>query len=220
MMKKTTISRWLQITMMVAIAVVATTCATDKDNLNTVNENVLLTPTAYEGEWKVNDQMVDTARLEVTAMDGGDVAVATASVRLPGQYLLSNYVVPLYAQAKGYEADDVSFEVFNQYTDLRLMMQGYSQQSQFLSFAQSSSPGYGYQVVWFLAKIDDTMYRVILMSKDTVIAILQKGTGQWTLGIRIDGILLSDMYASMLTELPLQLPTAVNLYYSTKRRIG
>lgn len=224
-MKRNVRNWWRAALLTVAMTALTMSCSVDDaDSRPVMQSDANYSGSAiYDGEWTVNKQMVDTARLVVGA-DGGFDVVQAMRVRLPERYLLSTYIVPLYAQAYGYKVDDVRFELANQPVNIGMETLGYSEQSKYMSFGsapmQDADDKYVFLSCSFTAAINGTSYHVSLLAKEKATAVMQYGTGQWTLAIPISGFLLADTTASTQAQLTLQLPVTFYLYYNTKTRIG
>ena len=162
----------------------------------------------YEGEWTVNQQVVDTARLVV--------ANNMLQLRLPEDYLFSTYILPRITSENG------AYEFDNDPIDIHVAPQGYSETSQYMSFSsetlQSNDSPRWYTPGSFLA-LGSTPYQILLLSKENATAVYQNTTGQWTLGIPIDGFLLTNLFLSTHQSELMELPITVTIYYNTKRRI-
>jgi len=188
-----------------AAIVVGTTCCSvnGTDDASAQSDAETLTPAIYEGEWTVNKQVVDTARL---------VVGTPVRVRLPEEYLLS-----LCATTD----DNAIFEPQSVATEIWLYEQGYSEQSQYLTFSsealQSSNAALRFNVCSFVADVNGKPHRFGLLCQDNANAVIQKITGQWTLGIPLCAFLITDMATGQSDVY--ELPATVNLFYSTKQRV-
>lgn len=167
----------------------------------------MVSQTVYEGEWTVNRQVVDTARL---------VVGPTLHVRLPESYLLS------LCQSADKSNLVAKAEPLNVPAEIQLVAQGYSEQSQYMAFApsmlQDASAGVRFRASSFSVLIDDRLHRVSLLCQENANAVMQTATGQWTLGIPVSALLVTDMTTGQSVEH--RLPGTVTIYYNTKRRIG
>lgn len=161
----------------------------------------------YEGEWSVNKQVVDTARMEVNA--NGEI-----QVRLPESYLLG-LCFP--------ETTNEVVEPSNVPSLVKVYQQGFSETSQYMSIGSEMTQNDIAERVFvncsFLATIGRTPYSIHLLSKELATAIIQNTTGQWTLSIPIDGFALTNLYLSSRETELVELPQTVTIYYNTKRRI-
>ncbi|MBO7140411.1 MAG: hypothetical protein J6W19_07585 [Prevotella sp.] len=161
----------------------------------------------YEGEWSVNKQVVDTARMEVRA--NGKI-----EVRLPEHYLLS-LCFP--------DETDMAIETSNSASLIEVHEQGYSETSQYMSIGSDMTQTNEAETFFinssFMAAIDRTPYSIQLLSREYATAVIQNTTGQWTLSIPIDGFALTNLYLSTDESETVELPQTVTIYYNTKRRI-
>lgn len=158
----------------------------------------------YDGEWTVNKQVVDTARLVVRTN-------GVIEVRLPESYLLE-LCFP----------DDVGNKKSGNIANLiEVYQQGYSEQSQYMSFysntIKTDDAKNCFGTFSFQATIEDEPCSITLLSYENATAVMQTTTGQWTLGIPIDAFLVKNLSTAKSTERKLSIP--VTLYYNTKRRI-
>ena len=175
----------------------------------------------YEGEWTVNRQVVDTARLVVV-----DNVI---QIRLPEKYLLST-CFGLYGDKWGDNVPDeddissvgnlVSYEPHDTPVTVQMLAQGYSEQSQYMSFAGALMLDGGSPLRFnncsFEATVDNVPYRIDLLAGETATAVLQNATGQWTLGIPIDAFLVSNLETG---EVELNEISSTTIYYNTKKKI-
>lgn len=162
----------------------------------------------YEGEWSVNKQVVDTARMELNA--NGEI-----QLRLPESYLLG-LCFP--------EATNEVVKPSNVPSLVKVYQQGFSDTSQYMSLDPEMTQNANAERIFvncsFLASVGRTPYSIHLLSKELATAIIQNATGQWTLSIPIDGFVLTNLYLSSTDESEtVELPHTVTIYYNTKRRI-
>ena len=228
-MKRSIKNLWLP-TLLTAILLLPTACSTEDSYMEDKNQDFFYNTSAegsvtYEGEWTVDKQVVDTALLAVVNND--------IVLRLPEQYLLSTYIIPLFYADKSVNgiplldpnsAEGVSYEPLGIPSEIRFTALGYSESSQYNMGSSSTLKDLGVQVLnvtcSFRAVIDSTIYLISLLSEEEAMAILQKASGQWTLGIPIDGFLLENISTGQSTVKHQQLlSSTVTLYYNTKRRI-
>ncbi len=167
----------------------------------------MVSQTVYEGEWTVNRQVVDTARL---------VVGPTLHVRLPESYLLS------LCQSADKSNLVAKAEPLNVPAEIQLVAQGYSEQSQYMAFASptllDANAELRFNTSSFSVLIDGRLHRVSLLCPDNANAVMQTDMGQWTLGIPVSALLVTDMTTGQSVEH--RLPGTVTIYYNTKRRIG
>ena len=162
----------------------------------------------YEGEWSVNKQVVDTARMELNA--NGEI-----QLRLPESYLLG-LCFP--------EATNEVVKPSNVPSLVKVYQQGFSDTSQYMSLDYEMTQNDNAERIFvncsFLASVGRTPYSIRLLSKELATAIIQNATGQWTLSIPIDGFVLTNLYLSSTDKSEtVELPHTVTIYYNTKRRI-
>ncbi len=207
---KENIMKWLLSALLTAMTGLTAGCGTegDADASSIAPSSDAYSGTAYgrgvyEGEWTVNKQVVDTARIVVnTAM----------RVRLPQSYLL------------GLCFPDKSATVVesNTPTTIWVYSEGYSEQSQYMAFESTMEQYDGTQRLYntcsFEALVGGEKYRISLLSKENANAVFQNVTGQWTLGIPINSFLVKNMATGETTEKRLSI--TVSLYYNTKKRVG
>lgn len=221
---------WLQA---LAVAIISLTVACSVDDADVYDavpshNSVVATTGIYEGEWTVNKQVVDTARLVVT-----DNVI---QVRLPEKYLVSTYLLPFYnsvffgnigdKNGKGGVNEGVpiggvvSYEFHDTPVTAQVSAQGYSEQSQYMSFMSSTmldgSLLTRFNAFSFEMAVNSMPFHIDLLSREYATAVIQNATGQWTLGIPIDGFLVKDLTTgeSMVHEV-----SGTIIYYNTKRRI-
>jgi len=209
-------SKWT-IALLTLIAVILTGCAAGdaneevnmKDaNINTANEGYGI----YDGEWTVNKQVVDTARLVVTDK---------LSIRLP-----ENYLTSLCFQSNQKDINSVTFingavKPQGHPADIRFSVQGYSEVAQFSTFlptmVNSGRETY-YIPSSFNVTINDRAYRVDLLSSENGNIIYRTDTGLWTIAISVNGFIVTSLETK--EQFERQLPIVTTLYFNTKKRIG
>jgi hypothetical protein len=203
----------LQALLTVVMPLIAACSVADEDSSEPTmsdNNNVAFSG-IYEGEWTVNSQVVDTARLVVTDN--------LMQLRLPEEYLLSTYILPHLTDHTG----SLDYHLGSIPTGILIEPQGYSQMSQYMSFAsptiQESSTKRWYKSCSFYANIGGILYQIDLLSEVEATAVKQNTTGQWTLGIPIDGFLLTNLLLSTHESERIEQPYSFTIYYNTKRRI-
>ena len=162
----------------------------------------------YDGEWSVNKQVVDTARMELNA--NGEI-----QLRLPESYLLG-LCFP--------EPTNEVVKPSNVPSLVKVYQQGFSETSQYMSLDYEMTQNDNAERIFvscsFLASVGRTPYSIRLLSKELATAIIQNATGQWTLSIPIDGFVLTNLYLSSTDKSEtVELPHTVTIYYNTKRRI-
>ena len=158
----------------------------------------------YDGEWTVNKQVVDTARLEIGS---------SLKLRLPEDYL-TRLCFPDKSGAESPQPQGKSIEVY-------LSTQGYSEQMELYNFCyaifdQKNGKRF-YSIGYYYATITDVDYRIDLLSNDYGNAIFRLDTGLWTIAIPIRGFLIANTITNEEREQPLSQP--VTIYYNAKQRI-
>ena len=158
----------------------------------------------FEGEWSVNKQVVDTARMVIS--ENGEI-----EVRLPEDYLLG------LCFPYGNENNKSS----NMTNLIEVYPLGYSEQSQYMAMNSNTQKDKDAKVYFntcsFQATIGDELCSIDLLSYENATAVLQNATGQWTLGIPIDAFLIKNQQTGRGTKRELSIP--VTLYYNTTKRI-
>ena len=161
----------------------------------------------YEGEWSVNRQVVDTARMVVK--ESGEI-----QVRLPERYLIGLCFT---------DNTDMAIETSNLASLIEVHEQGYSETSQYMSIgsekAQTNEAESFFVNCSFIATIDRTPYLIQLLSKEFATAVMQNTSGQWTLSIPIDSFILTNALLSAYKPEVVELPQTITIYYNTKTRI-
>ena len=225
-MKRSIKNVW-QPTLLTAILLLTAACSTDDSYMpdkmaGFLDDYYSEGSATYEGEWTVNKQVVDTAQLVVINNN--------IVFRLPEHYLLSTYIIPLFYADKSVNDSPllnsdsiVSYEPLGIPSEIHFTALGYSESSQYNMVSASTFMDKNVQVLYitcsFKAKIDNTSYLISLLSKEDAMLILQKASGQWTLGIPIDGFLLDNISTDRPTVREQRLlPGTVTIYYNTKRR--
>ena len=158
----------------------------------------------YDGEWTVNKQVVDTARLEIGS---------SLKLRLPEDYL-TRLCFPDKSGAESPQPQGKSIEVY-------LSTQGYSEQMELYNFCyaifdQKNGKRF-YSIGYYYATITDVDYRIDLLSNDYGNAIFRLDTGLWTIAIPIRGFLIVNTMTNEEREQSLSQP--VTIYYNAKQRI-
>lgn len=213
--------KWLLSVLLAAIVPLVLACSAEGDAdtsymMNDASKNVTYSG-IYEGEWTVNKQVVDTARLVVVN--------GMIKVRLPEMYLL-NYIIPfgLPVDSVGRPVAEQAARYVPQNTTANILVseQGYSEASQYMSFVpnmvQVDKSQLFYSTCSFYVSIDRLLFRISLLSRENATAVLQNATGQWTLGIPVDGFLITNFTTG--EETVKNLSVRLTIYYSTRRRVG
>lgn len=205
------IMKWGLSAFLAGIISLTTACsvAGDSDDLGSMalEANDMPDNGIYEGEWTVNKQVVDTAQL---------VVAGTMRVRLPERYLLGL----CFPDGKDKGAS-VNIEPRNAPATIQVYAQGYSEQSQYMTFASATTQAEGYQLLFNTCSFDATINGVLchfsLLSRENASAILQYGTEQWTLAIPVNTVAIMNSATGQTTRQ--ELSATVTLYYNTKKRI-
>ena len=162
----------------------------------------------YDGEWTVNKQVVDTARLVVT-----DVL----TVRLPEQYLGISCFEKEYASSAW---PIVSIEYNGQPSVIRFKDQGYTDKATFNSLLTTGSNYDGAMLLThasFVIAVDGVDHRVDVLSDEPGNAVYRNDNGQWTIGFTVTAFHVTNMET---LEEQMRTPhKPIALYYSTKKRI-
>jgi len=161
----------------------------------------------YEGEWTVNKQVVDTARLKVTNV---------FKVRLPEAYLGF-----LCFEEEYYSSVNPSIiEYRKQPVTLSYIDQGYTTNAIFSSFSSTEKSYNGTMLftnVSFTVAINGVDHQVDLLSEEPGSAVFRNDNGLWTIGITINNFLVTNTQTH---EVQMRAPHApIALYYNAKKRI-
>lgn len=189
-----------------------------EDNFYYLDDNNAVHQALYDGEWTVNKQVVDTARLEVNEV---------LKVRLPENYL-ANLCFSVVSEKNMFsDGTGVLTAVGESVSTLKgqpaviyFRDQGYSSTASFADIGLTES-NYNGEVVFnnasFTIAIGGVDYRVGLLSNDPGTAVYRNDTGLWTIAIPISAFLVTNLNTREESEL--QLPSAVTIYYNAKKRI-
>ena len=157
----------------------------------------------YDGEWTVNKQVVDTARLEVTD---------AFRLRLPEAYLTTL----CFPDKNGAAAPKPK----GQPVVIQYRSQGYSSSTTFSEFGLMEKDFVGqtsYHQASFTVTVDQVDYRIDLRSDVTGSAVFRHDTGLWTIAVPIGTFLVTNLTTQEARECPL--PSTLTIYYNTKQRI-
>ena len=215
-MKETGRTKW-SIALSVLIMVLLVGCATeDGDDAVKMNADIT-TPTdhvgygIYSGEWTVNKQVVDTARLIVTDK---------LSMRLPENYL-TRLCLQHDSTLRNIPDYDGAPKTQGTVNVIRFTIQGYSDNALFSTFfsafSESGSENY-YIPASFEASIGGYPFRIDLLSTESCNLLYREDTGLWTIVISIIGFHTNCLDTGEQTEC--KLPAPVTLYYNARERIG
>ena len=181
-------------------------CTNDSDMLGmeiSLPNDYSRTRCVYDGEWTVNKQVVDTARLEV---------FYELKLRLPEDYL-TRLCFPDKSGADSPQTKGTPMVV-------ELLTQGYSKQMELYSFLTMMKDSGGkalYGSGYFYVTIGDTDYRIDLLCSESSSSIFRLDTGLWTIAIPIRGFLIVNTMTNEEREQSLSQP--VTIYYNAKQRI-
>ena len=157
----------------------------------------------YDGEWTVNKQVVDTARLELSGM---------LKLRLPEAYL-TQLCFPDRSGAEEPKPKGLPMEA-------KLLAQGGSSQMELYSFITKIDDSSGvvfYGAGYFYVTMDGADYQIDLLCSESGSVIFRWDTEMWTIGIPIKRVLITNMSTYKVQQKPLSTP--VTIYYNTKQRI-
>lgn len=158
----------------------------------------------YDGEWTVNKQVVDTARMEV---------FDKLKLRLPEEYL-TRLCFPDKSGADSPQSKGIPMEV-------KLLTQGYSEQMELYNFFYEmfhlKDGEQVYSIGYYYVTIAGVDYRINLRGNDYGNAIFRLDTSLWTAGLSIKSFMVSEINKNVWREQPLATP--VTIYYNAKQRI-
>lgn len=157
----------------------------------------------FDGEWTVNKQVVDTARLEV---------YDELKLRLPEDYL-TRLCFPDKSGADSPQPKGIPMMV-------RPITQGYSQQMAlyvFLTMMKDNGKKALYGSGYFYVTIHDTDYRIDLLCSESSSNVFRLDTQLWTIAIPVSGFLIVNTATNEEQEQSLSAP--VTIYYNAKQRI-
>lgn len=161
----------------------------------------------YEGEWTINKELVDTARLEVT-----DVL----KIRLPEAYLGASCF------EKEYVSSMKPFHIVykGQPVVIPFKDQGYTNNATFNSISSAEKSYNGttlYHHASFTVTIDGVNHRVELLSEEPGSAIYRNDSGLWTIGFTVNKFCVKNMETY---EEEVRTPNKpIVLYYNATKRI-
>ena len=186
------------------------TACSDFENDETAEVMYAASPqyAVYDGEWTMNKQVVDTARLEVTKV---------LKVRLPEKYLGTLCFGGEYADDN--HALSIS-EYKGQPISIPYRYEGYSTNAVFSSIPSTEKSYDGVMLfnnVSFTVAIDGVDHRVDLLSGEPGNAVYRNDNDQWTIGITVTSFYVTNLETR---EGQVHTPnTPIVLYYNTKNRI-
>jgi hypothetical protein len=218
-MKKNARKWWIG-ALLVTVMTLTVACSRDyDDDISNINiqlyDNSLMANGIYEGVWTVDREMVDTAQMVVRDN--------TVQVRLPEQHLLFMFfsdVHPEMLSGESLKWVNVDYRLHHKPTTIQLLNQGYSETSQYMMTGATTVQDKNLQLFSntcsFEVTIENTPYLISLLSKENAMAVLQKYTWQWTLGIPVDRFQVKNLATG---ESTIEQVSSTVLYYNTKRRI-
>ena len=186
------------------------TACSDFENDETAEVMYAASPqyAVYDGEWTMNKQVVDTARLEVTKV---------LKVRLPEKYLGTLCFGGEYADDN--HALNIG-EYKGQPISIPYRYEGYSTNAVFSSIPSTEKSYDGVMLfnnVSFTVAIDGVDHRVDLLSGEPGNAVYRNDNDQWTIGITVTSFYVTNLETR---EEQVHTPnTPIILYYNTKNRI-
>lgn len=171
------------------------------------SEDIVAQNAIYEGEWTINKEVVDTARLEVTN---------SLKVRLPEIYLSAScFEKEFVSSLKPFHIAYKGQPVVIPFKD-----QGYSSNATFNSISSAEKSYNGitlFQHASFYVTIDGINHQVDLFSDEPGNAVYRNDNGQWTIGFTISTFRVTNLNTY---EKQVRTPrTPITLYYNTKERI-
>ena len=220
-MKKRGRTRWLVAIVTVGVLMLSACSTGDEDFIIDVSGKPQATEArgvAFFGEWTVDKQVVDTARLEVT-----DVF----KVRLPEIYLLSLYFKGANTAAysdKSDEAEDTintpTISTTGVPANIEIQDHGYTNAAVFSDFTTTTEKHDGvtlYRSAYFVFIFDDVKYLFELLSTENGGAVYRADTMGWTIAIPVDRFRITN--TETMEEQEQMLKSPITLYYNTKERI-
>ena len=185
-------------------------CSQEEDQIKDLQAQIDRTKLMiYDGEWTINKQVVDTARLEVI---NGQVL----RVRLPEIYLeISCFEKEHASSAKPFSIAHKGLPAI-----ILLQNQGYSEKAEFNSITAAEISDQGttfFSNLSFYVTIDDVDHQVDLLSDEPGNAIYRNDNGQWTIGFTVNAFRVTNQNT---LEMQMRTPLKpITLYYNTKERI-
>lgn len=197
--------------MALLVACMLTACSEGNDesmaDMQMNNAKADVQSAVFEGEWTIDKEVVDTARLEVSSV---------LKLRLPEEYLMWSC----------FEKEMLSsiwpghFELKGLPVMLMLRSQGYTSETNFSSIVTSAEDDNGMMLnypVCFFVDIDGISHRVDVLSDEQATAVYRNGNGMWTLGIPVSSYHIVNLETLEEGQRTPHLP--FTLYYNTTKRI-
>lgn len=160
----------------------------------------------FTGEWTVDKQVVDTARLEVAE---------ALRVRLPEAYLVSL----CFGSVTDNASEAAAIEPLGIAATIEIRDQGYTNGAVFSGFVPSAEKSGGvtlYRTACFAVSVNGDRYLVELLSTENGTAVYRADTMGWTIVIPIGRFRITHVLTREVREQRLGKP--VTLYYNTKER--
>ena len=183
-----------------------------RSDLSSNGSSAPLAKSVFRGEWTVNRQVVDTARLAVDSV---------LRLRLPEDYLagLCRSALPaLFTADRGGAPPTVT--TAGQPVAIALHDLGYSADAVFCTFASTAADLGGtmyYRPAGFIMAIGDRSYRVELLSATGGTAVFRALQEAWTVAVTVEGVAVTSLDSLHLTTG--RLAQSVTLFYNTKERL-
>lgn len=215
-MKRTVNTSWLMAILATGMLMLSA-CTVDDEEKSDVRSNIQATEAigvSYNGEWTVDKQVVDTARLKMT-----DVL----TVRLPEAYLVSlcfSGLTEEYGTDKATLSTGTAIEPMGLPTMITVKDQGYTNDAVFSDFTNTAEKHDSttlYRSAYFVVNINGDNYVVELLSTENGSAVYREDTMGWTIAIPIDRFRITNVKTQEEREQRLDNP--ITLYYNTKERI-
>ena len=161
----------------------------------------------FTGEWTVDKQVVDTARLEVAE---------ALRVRLPEAYLVSL----CFGSVTDNASEAAAIEPLGIAATIEIRDQGYTNGAVFSGFVPSAEKSGGvtlYRTACFAVSVNGDRYLVELLSTENGTAVYRADTMGWTIAYRVTGFRITDTKTMAWSVKHQEHP--FTLYYNTKERI-
>lgn len=208
-MKRRGKTRWFIAIVTVGVLMLSA-CSAGDEEISDVRSNLQAsasTGVSFNGEWTVDKQVVDTARLEVTE---------ALTVRLPEAYLVGL----CFNSGTDKISPHTAIEPTGLPTKIEYRNQGYTNEAAFSDFTATAEKYDGvmlYRSAYFVVNIDGVNYLVELLSTENGNAIYRADTMGWTIAIPVDRFRITNVIT--LEEREQRLDKPFTLYYNTTERI-
>ena len=203
---------WLT-AIMAAGMLILTACSTDEADAGAqYMDNVPHENAVYDGEWTIDKQVIDTARLEVLPTG--------LRLRLPESYL----TVLCFDKEALSSAWPFQYECMAQPMAQPVVIpfrdQGYTNNAKYATMTTTEKSFDGmtiYSPASFSITVNSASYRVALLSNEPANAVYRNDNGLWTIGIPIERFLVTNTATN---EEQVRTPhNPFTLYYNAKERI-